>query len=432
MKQKLRLVPASRQRRDNRFPNFHFRTGWKVMIALFFFSANVTAQESTPEEFPVGAILTTKTEPAYYDSFALIGLNMMMHNTTDETETYTLLANNSGPAEWISHYSSAFYSKWEADENQLDTNKVGVKHKFGSKRNFQGRECWSTEGLSAPADSLIYGPHYHQEKLYKRWYGPGFPREVKYIPRFSMALTNPDSVPGSQDVCRLSVWVRHAPIINGVWNDTVYDHILKGPITLKVSDFPQDSSFKYFYLDDDTLWYQYPDSYGGGSYILQRELPVLAETVWVDIFGNNGVEFRVDWLRNDNKCNLYIDNMEVYDNDGGQHFTDSIGMGLITSRIQTYTQNHSQWTNIKYWIGHDEPSSIDCYTPIYIVDSLIRSVQAPSLMIHFDPSWTWDHKINGEDQMAQYISKVNPEKFLFEYPKSDLIRKRYLILQDLK
>ena len=228
------------------FLNFLFHPRGQIIFCLLLFSAIAIAQETPPEEFPVGAILGLKTEPAYYDSFALTGMNMMMHYTTDETEQYSLLANNGGPTAWIAHYSSAFYSKWEAEENQLVTNKVGVKHKFGSFANFDGRDCWSTEDLSEPADSLVYGPHYHQEKLYKRWYGAGFPREVKYTPRYSMALTyNQGSVAQSEKVCVIKVVYRYGETV-GV-NTTTKDSTLRKD-TLIVSDFNSDSSFKDIYL----------------------------------------------------------------------------------------------------------------------------------------------------------------------------------------
>lgn len=68
-----------------------------------------------------------------------------------------VIANNTkGPAEgdWIQHYATGYYSKWESEQNQTDPNRVGVKHKYGNIANWKGKQCWSTIGLSNPADSV--------------------------------------------------------------------------------------------------------------------------------------------------------------------------------------------------------------------------------------------------------------------------------------
>jgi hypothetical protein len=56
----------------------------------------------------------------------------------------------------------------------------------------------------------------------------------------------------------------------------------------------------------------------------------------------------------------------------------------------------------------DEPYTIDSYMPIHIVDSLIRSVQAPPLVVHFDPSWWHTLNINGEDEIEMFYNIAVP------------------------
>ena len=55
----------------------------------------------------------------------------------------------------------------EAEENQLDSLAVGVKHSHGGFVDHNDTSCWAITGSSA--DSVIYGPHYRQWKMYKRW-----------------------------------------------------------------------------------------------------------------------------------------------------------------------------------------------------------------------------------------------------------------------
>ena len=65
-------------------------------------------------------------------------------------------------------------------------------------------------------------------------------------------------------------------------------------------------------------------------------------------------------------------------------------------------------------MGGHEPSSIDEYVPIRVVDSLIQSnpVNAPPLM---NTIWAfWNQDLNGESQLARYYNSVQPNKLLVE------------------
>jgi hypothetical protein len=393
-----------------------------IIIVLIFFNAIIKAQETLPpDEFPVGTQIGPESfmnVPGIREALDSSGLNTLYNRADEDRKTllanYKLLAvNTKSKFEYIHHYTTGFYSKWEAEENQTDTARVGVKHKVGKLAYWDQTLCWSTEGLSAPACSLMYGPHYRQEKRYKRLYNTELwgIDTVQYVVRFNMALANPYRVPEDEDVCKIKVVFRY----KNIQDSTHYDAVFKSRV-LKVSDFNSDSSFMDIYLHEnpDSIWYQYPD-----SFIVPRNADKIVEPSagtlnYIDYESYTGIQYWVEWLRNDNKCNLYIDYVELYDNNGWNFYLDPLTHDDVVDSIKAYAQSfrNNGWNNIIYWAGVDEPYIIDTYMPVHIVDSLIRSypVQAPPLTTPFNPTWTWDHKVNGEDQMAQYYNIAKPSR----------------------
>ncbi len=409
------------------FPNFFFHPipmGLIIILLLFFNSIVISQEHTPPVEFPIGSGIQdrpNRTNQIIYDSYAATGMNIIAQHADDITRPFLIdyelqAVNMDTSADYIYHYSTAYYSKWEAEVDQ-DTPYIGVKHKYGEQANWNYASCWSTIGMTSPGDSLLFGPHYHQEKWYRRWlYNDTINMkgnyDVRFIPRWRIALDTTNSNLGPDDeVCRLSVWVRNGPLINGVWNGIVYDHKLKESSILKVSDFSANGQFKYFYLSEnpDERWYRYPKAFQSPvDYYNLQELPTIPnDTVWVDIYGNNGVEFRVEWLRSDAKCTLYVDYVEVYDDFGWRQYIEN--PELISNRIKAYADSFKTmgWSNIKYWVGCDEPFTIDSYIPIRTVDSLLRSINAPPLIVNFYPYW--NVFINSDSQIVRYYKTAKPD-----------------------
>ena len=401
-------------------PYMHFNLFHKkkwILTTFLLLTSIATPQHTVDKQFQIGASFSTQTRvnKAYYEAFKESGMNLIVQYASEKTKPflsdYNFIAfNGDSRDDYIYHYSTAFYSKWEAEENQKTWDKIGIKHKDGKEEKFKGIKCWSSKGISKPTRSIVYGPHYHQEKLYKRWYwgDKSFDRhKVKYTVRFRMALDVSGNVNQNEEVCKLYVSVRHVPVSNNTDGNKI-DHILKGPITLKVSDFKPNGAFDYFYLDNSAPWYTYPVEY--------HENPpagVSNTTTWIDKYGDQGIQFCVDWLRKDTRCTLYIDYIEVYDNDGWNRYLDPDTRESVIRDIQTYAEKYSSWSNLKYWGGCDEPSSIDAYIPIRIVDSLIQDVGAPPLMSVFYPQW--DVTVNNDSQLVRYYNTVKPEKLLIDF-----------------
>lgn len=431
------------------FLNILFRLRGQIIIGLLLLSTITIAQEQTPPtgEFPVGTQIGESfvNIPAMRDTLAASGLTELYHRADNDRKTfledYNLLAVNTwNKFEYIHHYSTCFYSKWEAEQNLTgeDTARVGFKHKAGNPAYWYDPElndtilCWSTEGLSAPACSLMYGPHYRQEKGYKRQYNTRWElAPVPYVVRFNMALSNPQSVSGSEDVCKIKVVFRYKDLRDG----QLYDAEFKSRV-LKVSDFNQDSSFKDIYFDENPTLrsYKYPDSFyvpGNVDKIVEPPEGTINYRDWESF---TGIQYWVEWLRTDALCNLYINFVELYDNDGWNEYLSPLTHDEVVQNIQNYAQSfkNNGWDNIIYWSGVDEPYVIDAYAPQHIVDSLIRSVQAPPLINTFNPSWTWDQFSQNELEIIHEITITNQQKLLFNnYPKEFIIKK-YLRFEDLK
>src|SRR5690606_10124687 len=153
------------------------------LISIFFFAVSITAvaqEQSQEEEFPVGAFVGCCPSPEVLASYDSSGMNWIelqaRESTKDFLENYEVIPFNLDSTDWINHYATASYSKWESEENQTDTFKLGVKHILsdgtivGQVATWKNKLCWSSQGLTGPQDSLVYGPHYFQAKIYRRVY----------------------------------------------------------------------------------------------------------------------------------------------------------------------------------------------------------------------------------------------------------------------
>lgn len=416
--------------------NLFYPRGW-IIIALLLFSAVALAQEQTPpDEFVLGATTDryTRYEPVYYNLLRASGMNFLSQYADETTNGYLdglnfIAFNGEHPYEWIQFYSTSFYSKWEAEEDQIEKYKVGFKHRedledsllgnpIGSPAIYppnNGRQCWSTEGLTAPACSLMYGPHYFQGKVYKRWYDQSYNYDrfnLRYTPRFIMALdVNDTTIQLNEDVCRIYVVARYREVENGQYGPDQDSLFMEK--TLKVSDFLPFGTFVTKYLENNgNNYYIYPEEWRepeGGNF----EDFVSTDVYFFDKWGDEGIQFCVDWLRNDTKCNLYIDYVEVYDNDGWNKYIND--PQLVVDSIVAYAQRfpNQDWQNMKYWGGCDEPASLDTYVPIKTVDSILDSIGAPRLITTFNP-W-WEETFNGDNQIERFYNTVQPERLIIDF-----------------
>ena len=359
------------------FPNFFFRPNLPcrqagpsglIIILLLFLSAITMAQEQTPQpsEFPIGSNLSglpwRRTVDNYYESFNSSGMNIVFQYSNNDTKEklsdYAVIGTNDDPNDWIAYYATCYYTKWEAEQNQLDPARVGVKHEYGKEANWKGIQCWSTEELSTSADSLIYGPHYRQDNRYKSWQHDPDRHNVRYYVRFNMALDKPQSANASLPVCKIKVVYRYRKYYTATSYDDS-DHVFLEK-TLTVGDFPDSGQFKYFNCDEPLPYYKYPKQFILPDYAGEIEQIPGEDYTYSDSEDSLGIQFVVDWLVEDPQVSgliLYVDNIEVYDRDWREYLNPDTHEDVI-EKIQDYAANYSGWPNIKYWSGHDSRSAL--------------------------------------------------------------------------
>lgn len=404
-----------------------------ILLAVIFCNDIVLAQDTPPvTEFPVGAFFSNyrvnRYNPALYDTFSASGMNWAYQYINNDTKQLlnshninnVVGGNNDGPNELIKHYGSSHYSKWEAEENQTVTGLVGVKHKYGNTAIWENRLCWSSGGLTSPKDSLMYGPHYYQEKIYHRYYFDTLtyqsPEDLKYIPRFSMALSKNPAVADTEVVCVIKVvhrYIKFTMITPNIYDSIPEEYILRMD-TLRVSRFNSDSSFKHIYFEEllDN-WYRYDPKFKPDYGKMMRDNAQQDSVIYRDILLNTGIQFCVDWLRSDTLCTLFIDNVEVYDENGWERFLTA--PDTVATQIKNYAiAQASNFPNLKYFEGGTEQASIDCIVPQRTVDSLVRvATGGKSLWLGLTiPYWTL---FNGVNLYKKMIDELRPEVMLLSH-----------------
>ena len=427
MRHKTHHPVSARQRRDGLYYLYYPR-GW-IIIALLIFSAMTIAQEQTPPggEFIIGSPLTgipdRRTNEIYYNSFGQTGLNTVWqyaargaNSNQGYLQDYNLIAHNHDPLDWIGYYSTCYYTRWEAEQNQTDLSRVGVKNNGGEKVYWDSAWCWSTSNIISPTQSFIYGPHYRQDNRYKSW-PHGDRHDVRYYPRFRMGLENQRNAEPEVEVCRIKVVYSYRKCVSK--NDCGDSVAVFREKILTVGDFQPYGQLDYFTFNYPNDYYKYPPQFHLPQYAGKMD-PTYVENypIYEDSYSYQGIQFVIDWLVGDPQESgliLYVDHIEVFDRDWWEYL-NPLTQNDVIDKIQNYAANYSNWSNLRYWYGHDEPYSIDAFTPIRIVDSILAEVSAPRLTTAFNPYWTWDDsKINGDTLLSQYVRMANPEKLWIDF-----------------
>lgn len=107
--------------------NSLFYSGRLIITILLLCIVSAIAQQPSPaEEFTIGASFSRYTRhiPGYYNNFRESGMNFL-HQYADSISKTLLNGlnfaayNSEWPNEWIYYYSTAYYSKWEADRKSV-------------------------------------------------------------------------------------------------------------------------------------------------------------------------------------------------------------------------------------------------------------------------------------------------------------------------
>ena len=357
-----------------------------LLVWLFSVSgSSILSQEQLgTQQFPLGFFLGGYQQPSevdtIYNQLERLGANYIIQytplNSIEPLSDYNLVAiKEDSPSDYISYFSRGYYKKWETEEDQRNLLATGVKHANGTEETYLGKLCWSSSGLTSATDKFVYGPDYRQDKYYRINYWEPEP-QILYTAKFVLGFDYPYSNPDPDlNVCKIAVVHHYRLLVNEVPIGDVIDTL--GTKILKSSDF-QHNQFL-----ESSIEYSYPANIPNqniGDYLLS---PVTnPDTLFDDEYPGYGIQFIVDWY---GVGTLYVDYVEVFDNLIWGTFLDP--QFSYPDSIISFANNYSSWNFLKYWYAADEPHSMDAFTPIHIVDSLVRSVQGGPLITEFYPIW---------------------------------------------
>ncbi len=318
-------------------------------------------------------------------------INQVTNSNKDSLQTLfdkVIAINAYKQTDYIYHYSSGCYTKWEA-ESSVDINAItpGIKHEFGTN----GGTYWYSGTNSGDSGKyLMKGPDYRQDRKYKQYYDTS---TIQYIAKFNMKIDG--ALTPGVPVCEISVGYRTE----------------EGQFAILISKtFNADSlsnSFRNYQLQ-----YTIPETINGSAtakpIVKFDGIAKYSETNQQTSYsGAYGVQFNVKWLGN---RNLYVDYIEVYDQYiWGDYLSDPNG---ARNRILNYAAT-SGTSNTQYWYSLDEPQSIDNFEPYKIVESILTSNGYPPLITAFYPGWNGYR--NNELTMKRFIETVQPQMLMYDY-----------------
>lgn len=286
-------------------------------------------------------------------------------DTLEQFFDSVIIFNAYSETDYINHYSSGYYTKWEAEENvDVNASTPGVKHEFGKRYGTSWQSGMNNENIGK---YLVTGPDYRQDKTYCQWYNAD---TIVYKVKFNMKIDGLGS-PGIP-VCEISVGYKAAK--------DIYTPIVKR--LLYANELTNDFS----------------------DYILEYKTQKI-------IIGNpEQTQFNVKWLGN---RNISVNYIEVYDKYIWSDYAEKLGSDSVCKRILNYAKTRGCKT-AQYWYGLDEPHSIDNYAPYTIINSfLVDSGGYPPLVTAFYPNW--DGQRNNEWTIKRFIETVDPAKFMYYY-----------------
>ncbi len=330
--------------------------------------------------------------PANFQSLrdlGAIGIASRIHNQAE----YDLIVNNnlrvlpiniwnSEPYHWVSYYSDAVYSKWEAEGNLGDLSKGEVQlqynHSIGDTFYNSIDTTRGVVTINNTPGKLIYGPAYLQNIKYQvmNFDSTGY---VKYTTTFKLKIekNNPSIEVGLNDtVCTIKV-VAANPKVAGEPLKTIDSTILTVGSFLQGDSSGwgkwRNRSFENYTLEELE---NKVDNVYRGIYPTPLDDPNKFDSFWM--------EYIVDWAGLDN-VKLYVDYVEVKDTKGDEIKTQQFAKDRVYSIVSLY----SNPDHVLGWMGLNEPKSIDSYEPIRIVDSLIQAASNNQLRYYatFTTGW---------------------------------------------
>jgi parallel beta-helix repeat protein len=381
------------------------------LFILFISIQNILAQEFPRGVFAVDTAYAHEGDPASWDMLKNLGINWLLQHADIvsqpfiNTDGFNLMAvNEINQNEVINHYARSYYSKWDAKDNNLNTLSTGFHHSFGNKAYHDNDSCWSNLNWNVARDSLVWGPQYYQDKRYRHdLYNTD---TIKYRVKFRIAADNFIPLDNQYDpVCILKVRYKCTKYSN----EQVIgkEDILFVVDTLRINYFGNGS-----WKDYDTV-YVYPAKFvplPGKS--INRLISSGNGITYDDNDTCSGISFQVDYL---GRGTVYVDFVEVWDQAIWNNYYNLSTRQNVIDGITSYLANHStsSWPTLKYWYAADEPQTLDLYTPIKKIDSILTHNNGQPLITELNPQW--DGWKNGDKTIQKFVDRVQPQKLMIDY-----------------
>ncbi|MFN3693588.1 MAG: hypothetical protein ACK4UV_01155, partial [Ignavibacterium sp.] len=176
---------------------------WMIVIYSIIISTAIHSQEQPQNpDFTYGVFSHLNTSGNYQNAKAYLdsaGFNYIVDGIVTGINQRLIAVKESSPQDYISYYSKGYYSKWEAEWDEFAFGRVGLKHPhknadpnigylYGQVETFRQADCWATQrDIGHRVDSVLWGPHYHQDKKYKYLFWDPDPA-ITYIASYRMAF----------------------------------------------------------------------------------------------------------------------------------------------------------------------------------------------------------------------------------------------------
>lgn len=388
-----------------------------IFLLISVVSVNIKSQTVLPE-FLIGVMIHSSTNLQYtqhnnYHQIKDLGVNSVFQIAAKEVGgrqknldslslfEFIYTANDSGEGDygayhpenidWISYFTHAKYTKWEAEGSSLFQNNVKVKHEFGSMYN-EGETSgwWSGNIMYSEGDIgkyLIKGPDYWQYPRYT-YSNPGWNHvPINYKAVFRMKINTPSGT--VMDVCEISVTQTKFDTVTQSWVEIILKDRSDIPAirTLTTEDLTteyQDFILRYNYAGH-FLSTENEESYPSKPTMFNN---LFTENEAANLGMNEGakVQFKVKWLGN---RELFVDYIEVYD----ELIWERFFINNFSQLVENITDYHSSFSELgeklKYYGTLDEPHVVDCFEPLRRVQEIMdnNNIDA-TLLSHWYPGWS--------------------------------------------
>ena len=365
------------------------------LIVLFFFSVQPVMGQmhylDKYEGIPIVAVYTNRDAQDLNEGnferlreLGAIGILSRIHDNYEYNLIYNqglrvIPYNDWGAApNWVTYYCDAVYTKWEAEGNMgnISDGEVELKHHSnGSIVNDNGIYALKTN-TSNPGE-LIYGPAYYEYVKYKL-----LPLDtsgyVTYTANYHLKIKQTGNLPSGyldDPVCTIKV-VAANPKVSPVRYKTIDSTVLI------VRDFIEGQGNGWNIWENKSLADYTLEGLVEGN---KKEINGPGDNFCADTtFDSGWMEFKVDWAGR-SYLDLYMDYVEVSDLKGRLLKTNP----AIAEQIKTLVSSYSDTSHVLGWGGLNEPSTLDSFEPIRIIDSLVYDTSNQNLHIYqtFTSGW---------------------------------------------